>query len=93
MDENVKLSDILFSEDSTVVHISGNKDTSGRILKVSNGLSKVFGFNKSEVIGHNINFLMPSIIGLRHNEFLDKFYKTGRQRVFNLERVLFSVNR
>ena len=78
MDENVKLSDILFSEDSTVVHISGNKDTSGRILKVSNGLSKVFGFNKSEVIGHNINFLMPSIIGLRHNEFLDKFYKTGR---------------
>ena len=35
MDENVKRSDVLFSEDSTVVHISGNKDSSGRILKVS----------------------------------------------------------
>ena len=35
VDENVKKSDILFSEDSTVVHISGNKESVGRILKVS----------------------------------------------------------
>lgn len=93
MDENIKRSEILFSEDSTVIHISGNKDSSGRILKVSQGLNKCFGYNKTEVNGHNINFLMPNIIGIRHNDFLDKFYKTGRQRVFNVERVVFALNR
>jgi PAS domain S-box-containing protein len=93
MDDLVKKSDVLFTEDATVVHISGNKDSSGRVLKVSQGLQKCFGYNKSEVIGHNVNFLMPNLIGNRHNDLLDKFYKTGRQRVFNVERVVFCHNR
>lgn len=42
----VKKSDILFTEDTTVIHISGNRDTSGRIVKVSHGLSKCFGYSK-----------------------------------------------
>eukprot|EP00347_Sterkiella_histriomuscorum_P007426 403348965 len=93
MDEGIKRSDVLFSEDCTVVHITGNKESSGRVLKTSQGLLKCFGYNKSEVVGHNISFLMPAIIGGRHNEFLEKFYKTGRQRVFNLERAIFAQNR
>lgn len=52
-------SDILFTEETTVIHISGNKESSGRVLKVSQGLMKTFGFNKTEVVGHNISFLMP----------------------------------
>jgi hypothetical protein len=28
---------------------------------------------------------MPNIISNRHNEFIDKFYRTGRQNVFNNE--------
>lgn len=76
-----------------MIHISGNRETSGRIMKVSHGLFKCFGYTKQEVIGHNISFMMPSIIGLRHNEFLEKFYKNGRQRVFNIERSVFALNK
>lgn len=36
---------------------------------------------------------MPQTIGIRHNEFLEKFYKTGRQRVFNNERSSFALNK
>lgn len=73
-----------------MVHISGNKESSGRVVKVSHGLQKCFGYSKDEVVGHNINFLMPGIIGIRHNDFLDKFYRTGRERVFNHERMVFA---
>jgi hypothetical protein len=78
-DQNfVKKSEILFTEDTTVIHISGNRETSGKILHVSNGLFKCFGHTKAEVVGHNVNYLMPGIIGTRHSDFLEKFYKSGR---------------
>jgi hypothetical protein len=46
-DQNfVKRSEILFTEDTTVIHISGNRETSGRIVKCSHGMHKCFGYTK-----------------------------------------------
>jgi hypothetical protein len=39
-------SDMLFSDEAVIVHISGNKESSGRMLKVSNGLKKCFGWDR-----------------------------------------------
>ena len=39
-------SDMLFSDEAVIIHISGNKESSGRILKVSNGLKKCFGWDR-----------------------------------------------
>lgn len=44
-EELAKKSEILFTEDTTVVHISGNRETSGRIVKASHGLTKCFGYS------------------------------------------------
>jgi len=38
MDDIAKTSDVLFSADTTVIHISGNKESIGKILKTSQGL-------------------------------------------------------
>lgn len=38
-------SDVLFSDEAVVVHVSGNRDSSGRIVKVSQGLKKCFGWD------------------------------------------------
>ena len=35
VDEHLKTTDILFSEDTTVIHVSGNKESIGKILKTS----------------------------------------------------------
>ena len=35
IDENIKNSDVLFNNDTVVIHISGNKDAIGKILKIS----------------------------------------------------------
>ena len=74
----MKHSDVLFSDDTTVLHVSGNKESVGKILKTSQGLSKVFGYSKNEVIGHSVNILMPTLFAKNHAEFMDRFFRTGR---------------
>jgi len=76
-----------------VVHISGNKELSGKILKVSNGFSKCLEYGRSEAVGHNVNILMSPLFAKRHAEFLDKFYKTGKQKLFKRERFYFAQNK
>jgi two-component system sensor kinase FixL len=93
VEEHVKRSEVLFTEDAVVVHMSGNRESSGRVLKVSQGLYKCFGLSKTDVVGHNVQILMPSLFAEKHNEFLDQFYKSSRQSVFNNERQLFGSNR
>lgn len=93
LDELVKSADLLFQDDTVVLHVSGNKESYGRIVKSNQGLSKVFGYSKSEVTGHVINILMPSIFAKRHNDFLEKFFKTGYKTVFNKEREFYGLHR
>ena len=78
IDEHLKNSDALFSEDTTVLHVSGNKESIGKILKTSQGLSKVFGYSKTEVIGHSVNILMPTLFAKKHSDFMERFFRTGR---------------
>ena len=86
-------SDILFLEDTAVLHVSGNRDSPGRIVKTNQGLTKIFGYSKSEVVGHLINILMPSIFSKRHSEFMESFFKTGHKALFNSELALFGLHR
>ena len=93
LDEVMKSSDILFADDTVVIHISGNVDNWGKIIKTNQSLVKLFGYTKVEVVGHSINILMPSLFGKRHNEFLQKFFETGYQIMFNKERILYGLHR
>lgn len=36
-----------------------------------------------EVQGHDVNILMPPVIAMKHQGFLDKFFKTGKERILN----------
>lgn len=92
-DELVKTSDILFADETVILHVSGNKDSAGKIMKCSQGLTKIFGYSKSEVTGHAINILMPSLFAKRHNEFLENFFQIGHKSVFNTERNFFGLHR
>jgi len=78
IDEHIKTSDVLFNEDTAVIHVSGNKESIGKILKTSQGLSKVFGYSKTEVIGHSVNILMPALFAKKHSDFMERFFRTGK---------------
>ena len=77
----IKSIDVPFADNTAIVHISGNRDDNGKILKTNQGLSKLFGYTKTEVVGHSVNILMPSLFAKHHNIFLERFYKTDRKSV------------
>ena len=93
IDEIVKSSDILFAEDTAVLHVSGNKDSPGRILKTNQGFTKIFQYNKSEAIGHFVNILMPTLFANKHKDFLETYFKTGKTKTINKEKLLFALHR
>jgi len=36
-----------------------------------------------EVQGHDVNILMPPVIAIKHSLFLEKFFRTGKERIIN----------
>ena len=82
----------MFAEDTAIVIISGYKDQN-KIVKTNNGILNLFKYQPYEVQGHDVNLLMPPIIGGKHNQFLDQFFKTGRETVIKKEINTFAMHR
>ena len=93
LDEMIKSADILFAEDTGVVHMSGNKNSMGKIVKANIGLTKLFGYTKAEVMGNMVNMLMPTVFSKRHNDFLESYFKTGYQVALAEENLLYGIHR
>lgn len=86
-------SEILFSDEAAIIHISGNKDSSGKVMKTGHGLKKCFGYDRSEVNSHNVTMLMTNMFANKHNQFLEQYYQTARTMMFNRERSLFAAHK
>jgi PAS domain S-box-containing protein len=92
-DENMNDFELMFAEDTAIIVMSGNKEIQGKISKTNSGITKLFGYNTFEVYGHDVNILMPPIIGQKHQFFLEKYFLTGKERILNSETHLFAMHR
>jgi PAS domain S-box-containing protein len=93
LDEHVNDFEMMFAEDTAIVVISGNKDQQAKIMKTNNGITKLFQYNTFEVHGHEVNILMPPIIGVKHYYFLEHYFKTGKETVINRDFSTFAMLR
>ena len=85
---------IMFAEDTAIIVMSaGNKENQGKIIKTNAGLFNIFKYKPLEVIGYDVTLLMPKGIGEYHNEFLEDFFRTGKEKVINTERELYAISR
>ena len=57
--------------------ISLDKNNFGNILKISSDISGKIGYSSEELIGHNLNILMPNFLKEEHNKILKKIIKEG----------------
>lgn len=61
-------------------------DAHGIITKVNPAGAKLFGYQIEELLGQNINILMPSPHHERHNKYLKDYHHTGKKKIVGIGR-------
>ena len=58
--------------------LSGDKKNLFEIIDISMNLCSIFGYNKNELIGKNINILIPELLIKIHNKLLLKYHERAK---------------
>ena len=61
--------------------VSTHKEQIGKIIDVSLNILKIFGYTKSELIGKNINMLIPKILAKNHDSLIREQYEKDKLRL------------
>lgn len=68
-------------------------DDTARILVFSAACERLFGYTSSEVIGRNVNIIMPDDYGRDHDSFLKQYLETGEARIIGIGREVRARNK
>jgi two-component system, LuxR family, sensor kinase FixL len=63
-------------------------DEQGIIHSFSSTAERQFGYTVAEVIGKNINMLMPSPYRENHDGYLERYLRTGERRIIGIGRLV-----
>lgn len=59
----------------------------GRIQTINRSATNMFGYKEKELIGKNVNILMPFPHNVNHNKYLNAYKKTGLKNIIGRRRV------
>ena len=68
-------------------------DARGIMRSFSAAAERQFGYAAEEVIGRNVSILMPSPYREQHDAYLERYLRTGEQRVIGRGRVVVGLRR
>ena len=68
-------------------------DERGLMQSFSAAAERLFGWSPPEVIGRNVNMLMPSPYRDAHDGYLGRYLKTGERRIIGIGRVVVGLRR
>ncbi|GAA0466471.1 PAS domain S-box protein [Parasphingorhabdus litoris] len=63
-------------------------DEKCRITSFSTAAENLFGYKESEVLGQNVNILMPAPYHEKHDSFVERYLRTGEKRIIGLSRTV-----
>ena len=63
-------------------------DTKGTIQSCNQAATMLFGYEKHEMLGRNVNMLMPDEISVHHDQFLRNYIRTGTKKIIGIGREI-----
>lgn len=61
-------------------------DSAGIIQVVNPAATRLFGYDRSEVLGKNVNMLMPEADSSHHDDYLRHYLATGQRKIIGIGR-------
>ena len=83
-DREARLQSILETVPDAIITI----DERGAIESFSSAAERLFGYSADEIVGRNVNTLMPSPYHERHDGDLARYTATGERRIIGIGRVV-----
>jgi two-component system sensor kinase FixL len=63
-------------------------DDNAVMQSFSTAAERLFGYSRAEAIGQNVKMLMPSPYRENHDDYMDRYQKTGERRIIGIGRVV-----
>jgi two-component system sensor kinase FixL len=68
-------------------------DAQGMIQSFSPAAERLFGYESAEIIGRNVDILMLTPYREAHDGYLDRYIRTGEQRIIGIGRVVVGLRK
>ena len=65
----------------------------GEVIQVNQEITRILEYQKSDIVGQNINLIMPKVYAEKHNQFMATYFETSVSRVLNLQRSVYPINK
>ena len=77
----------------TTVDAIININHCGEVQLFNRAAEKMFGYNKTEIIGRNISLLMPQNDSQKHDQYLAKYLSTGERKIIGVGREVVALRK